>query len=385
MPLYRVQIDPLDPLLFGDSRSARAGLDHLQRDQDPSPLTIHGALGQHVLEACGGSWPCPPLGVRQDDVLDPSGEMAELLGFTYRGAEGQPLFPKPLHLRCRRSKRGRLLPVDLLAPAALPTKARASSQAQWEELFLAPEPAGDEEPDEYEGDVWISEAILREVLCGRAPSSDVGLYLENHVYRPEGRPGIAVDNRTGRVFEGAFFTRPYRRFRPPPLDPRNPHAGAGMTAWLRTLEPVPESSGDTAFLGGDRRRARLCFEKVGEQPREVLPDLLAAVVRAAEEERTRGFVLVLLTPAIQEPGVPVVEDLEPVAAVQGKPSHVSGWDVRARQPRPLLALVPAGSCFFYRWPSAEGHGELVRRLWLQAFRRRGAAVGFGRCLVGVWR
>ena len=99
MPTYEIRIEPLDPLLFGDNRSARAGLDHLQQDQDPSPLTVHGAIGRY-LASRSKNWPAELLGDEQKDILNPKDKVAELRGFCARGVGGSLFFPRPRHLRC---------------------------------------------------------------------------------------------------------------------------------------------------------------------------------------------------------------------------------------------------------------------------------------------
>lgn len=380
MPIHRVDIEPLDPLLFGDNRSARAGADHLQLDQDPSPLAFHGALGQLALDRSGGGWPCPPLGGRQADVLAPTAPMAELLGVCQRTAGGSLLFPRPEHLRCRLTFRGRPQAVDLLSPAV--PAGETSAQPDLSHVLLPP--TGDEEVvEEVEAGVLLAEAALGDVLCGQAPSTDAGLWLEHDVVRPEPRPGITVDNSSGTVVEGVFFTRPYRRYQPAGLDPRQP-AGAGFTAWWRTLTPFDAGSEPIGFLGGDRRRVRLRFDNAGEEAAGVLSSLLSRVVEAAMEE-TAGLFLYLVTPAIAAGAPFLVEGVPPIAAASGRERQVSGWDTAARQPRPILSLVPAGSVFFYRWPDGVDRASLVRSRWLQPVQERGGAVGFGRALVGVWR
>ncbi len=119
--------------------------------------------------------------------------------------------------------------------------------------------------------------------------------------------------------------------------------------------------------------------------------LCGQVAAAAGEAESEGFLLALLTPALAPaaPGQVTVEGLAPVAAALGKPLYASGWDVRKNRPRPLRALVPAGSVYFFEWPAGAppgpARGELVRRLWLHPLREEGKAAGFGRCLPGIWR
>lgn len=377
MPLHRVDVEPLDPLLFGDNRSARAGIDHLLLDQDPSPLTFHGALGKLIWDRAG-RWPSDVLGERQEDVLAPSGRMAQLLGVCARTGGGALLFPRPEHLRCGVTLGGRPRVLELLSPG--PGRYETSLQSASPLVSAIEREDGGE--DEIEAGVLLTEEALGEVLCGEAPATDAGLWLETDLVRPEPRPGIAVDERTATVVEGAFFSRPYRRYRPPDLDPRR--TGAGYTAWFETLAAFDGGGESIGFLGGDRRRVRLRFAPGGDGAASVLAPLRLRVEEAAAGE-TAGVLLYLLTPAIAEAGPFALAGQPPVAYVAGDERQVSGWDARRRRPRPILSLVPAGSAFFYRWPEDADRAALVRRLWLQPVRELGGAVGFGRTLVGVWR
>jgi CRISPR type III-B/RAMP module-associated protein Cmr3 len=388
-PVHGVRLEALEPLLFGDNRPARAGVDPWQADQDPSPLTVHGAIGRLLAGPPGGTWPDGLLGPQVRDILAP-GEtpVAQLLGWCYEDAEGHLLFPRPAHLRCRQvpgrpAPGGRVVAHDLALPEPLgERKSRASSaELAWEK---------DEEKD-YEGPVLLARTDLRNVLIGELPDGQVG--TEEHIFRREARPGIAVDNDRGTVFEGYFFTRPYRRFEPGGLRPGGQEAG--LHAWFQTLAPLPAETQTPAigFLGGDRRRVRVSFPASFVRRSDVLPRLLAAVETAAADagSESRGFFLYLLTPAVTVDGVPPSWPGfgTPVASAIGKPCYASGWNVQVGAPRALQALVPAGSVYFYRWPP---EAELpvpdrpgwIRRHWLAPLQPLGAAAGFGRLLLGVW-
>jgi CRISPR type III-B/RAMP module-associated protein Cmr3 len=376
MPLYEVCIEPLEPLLFGDNRSARAGLDHLQRDQDPSPLTLHGAIGRYLADRSRENWPAGLLGEEQEDVLNPRSPIAELLGYCVHGAGGTLCFPRPRHLRCTLHK-SEPRPVDLVTPGG---KSGATASVSWQKLLL---PAEDEPlDDEAEGELLLRESALERVLCGDLPPG--GALHPYQLFRAEPRPGIAVDNGAGTVFEGAFFTRPYRRFQSSELAASAAWAPAGFAAWLMTLAPIRLDVADAiGFLGGDRRRAR--FELREIRP-VALNDLCGEVAQAAGAEESGGWLLYLLTPMLQA-GPVEVDGLQPIAAALGKPGFTSGWNVQGKHPRPLRALVPAGSVYFFEWnvPPGPARAELVRRLWLHPLRQEGAAAGFGRCLPGIWR
>jgi CRISPR/Cas system CMR-associated protein Cmr3 (group 5 of RAMP superfamily) len=406
MPTYEIRIEPIDPLLFGDNRSARAGMDHLQLDQDPSPFTLYGAIGQYLADryraggagGAGGSgkWPIELLGLQEPDVLEPLSpvSMAELLGYCSHDAGGGPYFPRPRHLRCT-LRHGEPRPEDLLTPQEV---GDVRTSARWPRL-LSPaashpparggtEGGNDVLEDEVEDDVVLSRSALGDVLCGEVPAS---AELSARLYRPEPRPGIAVDNESGTVFEGQLFTRPYRRFRPASCERTAKGTPAGFTAWLRTHEPMKlDLAESVGFLGGDRRRAHFEIDRCDEP----LADLRDQVVQAVEQTDSRGFFLYLLTPAI-ESGAPVqardgAGSL--VAAALGKPAYASGWDVAKHQPREIQALVPAGSVYFFTWPprasTPSQRADLVRSHWLRplhGLHRLGAAAGFGRCLPGIWR
>lgn len=413
MPVYEVALEALEPWLFGDNRSARAGVDHLLADQDPSPITVHGAVGRFVADRLApspGDWPQEFLGPQVEDVVRPRAEIARLLGYCLRTAAAGRFFPRPLHLRCRRVERGgepALQAVDLLAPRPVPA-GTSSAEPAYPRLALPPapgagpgerpadppahppadrlaDPLADPLEDEYAGEVHLSEAALGDVLCGELPTGDAGLWTAERLYRAEPRPGIAVDNRSGTVFEGAFFTRPYRRYQPPGADPQA--APGGFTAWLEALAPAPPEllapEDPFGFVGGDRRRARLTLSECGAGARDVLAGLRRRVEAAAGD--SAGFLLYLLTPALARALPWQAAGAAPLAAVTGRPLAVSGWDVARRRPRPIETLAPAGSVLFYDWPAGADRAALVGELWLAAVGDEGAAAGFGRVLVGVWR
>jgi CRISPR-associated protein Cmr3 len=253
----------------------------------------------------------------------------------------------------------------------------------WTSLLL---PAHDEVlDDEVEDEVLLSASALGDVLCGEVPKGRAD--FPAGLYRAEPRPGIAVDNASGTVFEGQLFTRPYRRFKPASLDRAAGAAPGGFAAWLMTLAPVQLDLSDAiGFVGGDRRRARFELRETGPV---ALSDLCEQVAEAAEQTESAGFFLSLLTPALQTAATVEVDGLRPVAAALGKPAYASGWDVQRNHPRPIRTLIPAGSVYFFTWPKdaplGPSRAELVRRLWLRALYDEGAAAGFGRCLAGIWR
>ncbi len=377
-PVTSVRIEPLEPLLFGDNRPARPGLDPLQLDQDPVPLTVHGAIGRLLAGKPGSSWPDSLLGPWREDILAPvekGAPIAELLGWCHEDKEERLLFPSPASLRCRLSWRGKVRALEPLTPVAV-NEAITSADSPY--LALA-EP----EENEYKGPVWLSEEALTETLMGRTP--EYGLFPEEELFRREPRPGIAIDNDLGTVLEGYFFTRPYRRFPPGELDPSRRYK-PGFRAWFQTLEPLvpPRNATTIGFLGGDRRRSRFSFPETFTGRTDVLAAMRTRIERAAPD--SRGFCLYLLTPAIAlgKESFEFPNLGRPLVSVVSKPRYSSGWDVEGCSPRSLMALIPEGSIFFFEWPRNEDRIELLRGRWLAPLQEVGAAAGFGRTLVGVW-
>lgn len=390
-----VQIDPVDPMLFGDNRSARAGEDHALGDQDPSPATLYGAVGGRIAAVLGarGEAGWEParevLGAFRAALNGGSPERSELLGYALRGRDGQLWFPRPLTLRVEA-----VGPRRFALPGLRPAGEEAPDLASvpYARPLATADPAGPEPDKEVEELLLVSEPLLAQLLTGAFPAPrkalDGRVISPLELYQPELRPGLAMDNRTGTAVAGRLFSRPYRRFRTG-VDPAG--AGfttAGFTAWYQVLELgglSPAGLSGVGFLGGDRRRARFAFQHLEG---EVLGSLRERVLAAAAE--ARGFLLYLLTPAVVPAGGLTLLGRPPLAAALGRPGQVSGWTAwaRAQQPRPLRTLAPAGSVLFFPWGDGEGTEERRRRLaelWLQPLDEDYRNAGFGRVLPGVWR
>lgn len=389
--LYRVTLDPIDPMLFGDSRPARAGFDAVQAAQDPSPLVFHGALGATVVRATGATlrnWSPAKgiLGPQKAEILNAaSGSVAELLGLALHGSlpDGDLLFPKPRHFRVQRSiYKGTLSSVGLLSPIG-----GICSSCRYDQVLeeKSKPSAGFEEE---EGPLWISRGLLGHLLQGKDPSDSLNSAMRapEDLYREELRLGITIANRHGTAMKGRLFTRPYRRFGPPAASTFH---GSGTTAWFQTLgslDNVRPQDLNEGFLGGDRGRVRMTWTR----EEDLLPftDLLQKVLESGLET-SKGFIAYLLTPMIlSEVSKPKIEDHCPIAAAVARPRYISGWNSALNSPRPIVALVPEGSVYFFEWPdqaqTAEVRSEIVRRNWTASLNGLGAPAGFGRILLGVW-
>ncbi|MCK6683911.1 MAG: type III-B CRISPR module-associated protein Cmr3 [Thermoanaerobaculia bacterium] len=388
---YVFHVDPVEPLLFGDNRSARLGSDHQLQDQDPSPLTFLGVLGSHLIDTQGaGSWPGEVLGRQEDDILSPRdaqgggaagvlNDLAELLGFSYRDDQGRPWFPRPLHFVFERIEDAPF-PGGYLSPVTFDERTASSCSLP---RYL--DRRGGKEVEEFEETLLVSRELLTGLLCAK---SVYGQDLERvhlvcrarHALKKEVRAGIEMDNALNSVEEGRLFTRPYRRFRP--AGPDSQSLSFGFSTWFRTLAPLSPEAREkrTVFAGGDRRRAVLTGEPLAGLP---LDGILNAVLSCPKLASSEGFIAYLLTPAIQEKAPPRLGNREPVAAATGKPQFASGWNVKLARPRPIVSLTPAGSVFFYKWEKDDDRADFIRTNWLSSI-SPGRHAGFGRVLIGVW-
>jgi CRISPR/Cas system CMR-associated protein Cmr3 (group 5 of RAMP superfamily) len=401
MPTYSVRIEPIDPLLFGDNRSARAGEDHRLTDQDPSPITFYGAIGGRVASVLGAtgerSWSeSQASGILGAFSADPDAAQgaerrAQLLGYCLKSASGTLWFPKPLHLRVARKSDG-LRVHDLLRPS--PREPLGT-----EPSFLSSIPAGARplEPGarelldrEDEEELLIDETLLRSILGADESMNGRGIEstscTPSDLYQGEGRIGLTLGNETNTAVEGRLFSRPYRRFRAT-LDSGEPAwRCAGFQAWYQVPGSGSHEDWDgIGYLGGDRRRAILSFAACEAAP---LAALRSSVIDAAAD--SLGFLVYLLTPAVAEARRLQFAGRSPVASSIGKPRPASGWRGAAKEPgpRPLVTLVPAGSVFFFDWEtvgSSAARRALIESYWLQPVSGTYPCSGLGRALIGVWK
>ncbi len=387
-----VRLAPLDPLLFGDNRSARAGVDHALADQDPSPATLYGAIGARIAQALGAGgkagWgpAAPVLGGFRAGLGDEAPAGAELLGWTLADPAGKRWFPRPLH--CRLEEVGEsVFALPPLRPAA-EADAFPSSLA-FPRRLTAADPPDLPPADEIESPLLVEHDLLEEILTAgiepRTRDLRPSLRAPQALYRPEVRPGLAMDNDSNTAAEGRLFSRPYRRFAGGLGPGATGYETTRFLAWYRVLQlpaGAPASFDGTGFLGGDRRRAELAFTPVGERP---LPELHKAVAAAAPE--SAGWLAYLLTPTLAARPVSLA-GREPIAAALGRPFPVSGWDAAAEGPRPILTLIPAGSVFFFTWEESQGpdaRPAFLEKYWLSSVAGPYRHAGFGRVLLGVWR
>lgn len=210
----------------------------------------------------------------------------------------------------------------------------------------------------------------------------------------EERVHVGIDERTGVSKEGELFTVEYRSF----LNVKSDHTTTtaseewSLVAKIQTSEKVLLTG--VGLLGGEKRVARV--EELGvpnDFPK--CPDQLKVSVNKNQKVR-----MILATPAMfthgwkpdwlkgqlegSPPGAPgVVLKLKAAAVKRREP--VSGWDYKARGPKAVRWLVPAGSVYFFEVVSKSDDAWLDDA-WLKPVsdHPQDCADGFGLALWGVW-
>ncbi|NLP09426.1 hypothetical protein GX408_03410 [bacterium] len=384
--IYTVDLMPIEPMLFSDNRSARAGADHLIRDQDPSPHAIYGTIGAYLLRQLklavdSKNWQSAEAylgefnhGIKNDDKI-----RAELLGYCIRDGADELWFSKPKHVFFNKEK----FPMHY---ASVQPKTGFDSLTDFDshlKFDLHPQ------EEELETDVLVSKSLLTNLLCQQTFSSKANNQVRelNEFFKPELRLGIKMNNSQNCVEEGLFFSRPYRRFKSDVNLNNNKWRSVGFSAWYKTLQALDDSvkPKGVCFLGGDRRRAVIELQALqNEKPLQNMCTFIQNQI-----DGTEGFLAYLLTPAVREKEWPQMAEQKPVAAGIGKEITISGWnaDRSGQHPRPILKLIPAGSVFFYKWPDndTEERKKIISDYWFKPLSNNYKNSGFGRVLIGVWK
>lgn len=235
---------------------------------------------------------------------------------------------------------------------------------------------------------WLTEAGFTRLLAGGVPLNDE-LRRAADLFAEESRLGIARDNARRVADEGLLYQTRHLR----------PQADLAIAAAVSMPESIDIDRRMVRF-GGEGRLAHI-QSRPGKHTLPPVPPV---------DEQTRGFLLMLLTPArlgdgpagwlppgfqaAEENGVKVWHgqigkiDLTLHAAVIGKAVREGGWDQAAHQPRAVVSLIPAGSCYYVTVPGNPAEqkdklAEAVSKLhggYLGAERE----LGRGQIACGLW-
>jgi CRISPR-associated protein Cmr3 len=268
---------------------------------------------------------------------------------------------------------------------------------------LSFEPGTDEAPDPAEGALWYprlddqakpkprppwwTEAAFVDWLA--APGAGAVLNstgsLPRHV-----RTHVSIEPATQAAEEGRLFAHDV-------IETIERRCEAGINRfeeWGLLCEFLGANAKfASATLGGDRRIVHV----------EEVPDTLLSMPPALAEafrSPTHRLRLVVVGPAAFAAGwlpdgfalrdglfrgtLPGISgEVILRSAMVPRPSHVSGWDMAKRQPKPTTRLVPPGSVYHVEKTSGPFSTAECTSLWLAALGGR-ISEGFGRVVPGIW-
>ncbi|PZA07711.1 MULTISPECIES: type III-B CRISPR module-associated protein Cmr3 [unclassified Meiothermus] len=377
MPERVLEIHALSPLLFRDGRpfSAADGTETAAQSLPlPLPSTLAGFVRTQVGLAAGmgfshqelqnlhGLQVCGPLLARGGEILLPAPRDAVI----YKEGEKPQLmklrpFSPPEGAGC--DLPGGLLPLEVTQDVK-----PESGYNFWT--------AGEMER-------WL---LDEEVLPAEKIS---GLPSETRVH-------VAMDPAKGKAREGQLFSVAYR-----PLETgKGPEDYRPASLRVRLSLSNGWTPARIGYLGGERRPVAVeVKEGLSEYWYDCPEGLKKRFAGLGKGARVR---LVLATPALFEGGWRPgwVEKsgtgelhlprglskvrLRLVAAAVGRREPVSGWSLRAKQPKAVRWMVPAGSVYFFE--VLEGNPADLLESWLRPVSddEQDRKDGFGLALWGVW-
>lgn len=390
-------IEPLDVLLFRESKPFTGGEDHLARSVfPPPPSTVYAAIRSHLLSRRFGCFEA-----FKDGTDIPSDLVSEI---------GSPTTFGTLELRRLLVARKRepaeahqqAIAVELLYP--MPSDVAVVKGTE-QHVLLKPADGFPVKTNLLPGlrHLWFTKDVPLEAATGWLTEKGMQRYLTDEpdtsnsffsggeviagdqigevIFAREERTGIARDRARRSVREGLLYSVEYLRLQ----------KGVGFFAEFVGTQLLPDSG--LINLGGDRRPAHY-------QPAQVSVLALDNIKQRIQEHRR--FKLVLATPALFKRGWrPTWIDeqtlegsrsnvrVKLVAAALGKPVGIGGFDLVKQFPKPLHRFVPAGSVYFFELLEGDADG-VIGTFHEQSVSEsletlpETARQGFGHSVIGAW-
>lgn len=368
-----------DTLFFRESRPMEAQ-GELQSVFPPPVRTLAGAVRTLIGNHMGVDW-----NKFSDKPADPTCQnLRKIIGFnedlgalSFQGAwlmhKDARLFPTPLHLM-QKDK------------ADVFTALRLDKETAYCDLGKKVRLAKLEDKDRGAKaleNTWLSQAAMQTVLNGELPKF-ADLKKEKDLFERESRLGIARNNQTRTVYEGALYQTSHIR----------PDRSVSIALDVNGL---PEDFPKQSLL------------RLGAEGRSASVELTQSKLQALEIPKgiTSKFALYLLTP-LQRGDTPKDEPLPSFkkpksegectywegeingvplklyGAITGKMQREGGWDMANHQPREVSNLTPAGSVFFCELVEKDNTKAALEKLHLK---QHGAMTnyGYGQFAVGIWK
>lgn len=387
-------IEGRDPLIFRDGRPL-GGNAPIETLDFPLPSTIAGVVrGRLATDPKTGAFT-----LRGNDTA-----LAELLTIPVRGPllaevtrDGKHsawLFPAPRDALVRVRESDGDLSITRLLPSTLKAGEQIDALAEHGLRPLFPDADLERSKPPADPITFWTHAAFESWLMGHKPKASKAGDLGIHALPRETRMHVSMRPGERVAEDGALFETVGLRFTHSPSTHHLSDAhhfalafstpGGAVAGRPLTLQP------GVAPIGGERR---LAHWSTTTAPWPTPPAGVGEAVFTTTRAR-----LILLTPAIFEKGAlpawsgqpwPGVPDLRvTVEAAAVPPAQVvSGWDLKARKPKPTRRIAPAGSVYFVR---LEGP-EAARRAWFEATwlhsisdQPQDRRDGFGLAAIGTW-
>ncbi len=371
-------LEPLDPLFFRDNRPFSAGEDVFGETTLPSPLTVFGAIGSHLLKRNSTDL----RGFFSGKVEDP------LLGRYDGDLKNTRLKIKGPFLM-RRDKIYFSPPANLYYINDLLQTLRPETNASpmWDIKDNSLKPVSIPEGDFKPVKEFIQIEDIKRWLAGERLKALKGC-KEEELYLREKRFGHKLSRDTLTVEEGFLYITEHLRF----IDELevDKYFKSGIVLSVEGVDDnILEDTG--VFLGGEKRRAYLkridisfsfnsdgIIEKAIKNKRFFLYFVTSSIF-------SNGFDKGKWPDEFQNSGATLI------GAAVNKPLYLSGWkrqDIARGHPRRLKRAVPAGSVYFFEC-SGNMDGNKFNELYNkynfnESLSDEYHSAGFGITLIGVW-
>lgn len=347
------QVSPLDNVYFGKGVPFSAGFETVGKSTfPPSPSVFYGAFATYYLSLNGMS----------SKNIDFVKENLRIKGLYYRiGYVFYALAPVDL-VKSETEQEDKVIPLEMCKPII-----RTNLDDEPTNLLYAIDKVDN-----------VNGLIDDEAMANYSIGINESVYYTPLKYfvKTEDKTGIKINNRSGSAEEGYLYKAHYMRLAKNIED--------------RLDFVVDVECGDFSFpekgllkLGGEGKAASI--NRLDDMPRFLHKNVIDNVKNRIKE--TKKFKLILMTPAIFRTGwKPDLSALgvhaKLIAAAVGKPVSVGGWDMEAKQPKPMSRTVPAGSVYYYQLLDGS-IDDLIENIYKNGISNKRANEGFGISLIGV--
>lgn len=379
--------EPIDVLLFRDTRPLDAGVSIVAHSVFPGPGVFYGCIRAALLRHCGARG--TPFETQDGAfVLDPDQDLAQVFlgspsrlgSMTMRGPllarwddSARPLFPMPRDLVCapkdKRDERSPfraqiLKPVEFGAVEDAPRRFRhgVKETKQVDDVL----PFSTNKPEKSGPPRTLTEQGMHRYLDGDLDKDfkyGADFILQKDAFEEERRIGLSRSHDTHAAEEGMlYFTRPYRFT-----------DGYGFAVDIevdeKTRPLVKALDGRVVPLGGKGHRAR-----VHVVDDSLIHDELDPLRQTNPLEK-----LVLLTPL----PLPLGSNEHVRAMVTDRATPVGGYDLAKQAPKPLERALPTGTVVYTRGDTHKAYDSLFGQN--DAVTGMNRRMGYGLALGGASR